>query len=162
LVWRKDKIAGSTVISILEDIMKASELELFRVLGLSQDMDILLKLKERIRKSCPICVLDMTDSFDIGTRYLASYSYDLAILDLETDRKFELLKRVSAHHLPVIVLTEAECHPKTAIHLIMSGVQAFLPRSKAKEIVPVIEKILHIKSMATWKQPLKILEKILL
>ena len=141
--------------------MKASALELIRVLGLSRETDLLLDVKEQIRRSCPICLFDMADTFEIGTQYLASYSYDLVILDLETDRRHELLKRVSSHNFPLIVLVEDECDPKTAVHLIMSGVQLFLPRSKTKEIVPAIEQIFNIKSMATWKRPFKRLEQIL-
>jgi DNA-binding NarL/FixJ family response regulator len=141
--------------------MKASALELIRVLGLSQETDLLLIVKEQIRKSCPICLFDMADTFEIGAQYLASFSYDLVILDLETDRRYELLKRASSHNLPVIVLIEDECHPKIVTHLIMSGVQSFLPKSKITEIVPAIEQILHIKSMTTWKRTFKRLEEIL-
>jgi hypothetical protein len=157
------KFTGSILItvSIQEGIMKASELELIRVLGLSQEADLLLIVKEQIRRFCPICLFDMADTFDIGVQYLASYSYDLVILDLKTDRRYELLKRASSHNLPAIVLIEDECDPKTAIHLIMSGVQSFLPKSKITEIVPAIEQILHIKSMTTWKRTFKKLEKIL-
>ena len=116
--------------------MKASALELIRVLGLSQETDLLLIVKEQIRKSCPLCLFDMADAFEIGAQYLASFSYDLVILDFETDRRYELLKRAFSHKLPVILLMEDECHPKTVTHLIMSGVQSFLPKSKIAEIVP--------------------------
>ena len=141
--------------------MKASALELIRVLGLGQDTDLLLFVKEKIRKSCPICLFDMADTFEIGAQYLASFSYDLVILDLEADRKFELLKRASSHKIPLIVLIEDGCHPKTAIHLMMSGVQTFLPKSEITEIVPAIEQILHIKPMPMWKRTFKRFEEIL-
>jgi DNA-binding NarL/FixJ family response regulator len=157
------KSSGSILItvSMQEDIMKASELELIRVLGLSRDADLLLTVREQIRRFCPICLFDMADTFENGAQYLASFSYDLVILDLETDRRYELLKRASSHNLPVIALIGCQCDPKTAIHLIMSGVRSFLLKSEIKEIVPAIEQILHIKSMTTWKRTFKKLEEIL-
>ena len=73
--------------------MKESILNGKSILAVDDEPDVLEVLEEEIREACPGCTFDKSTTFEDATQKLASYTYDLIILDIMRVRGFDLLAK---------------------------------------------------------------------
>jgi len=62
--------------------MKESILRGKRILAVDDEPDVLEVLREEILAACPSCQVDKAATFEQASQMLASYIYDLLILDI--------------------------------------------------------------------------------
>jgi hypothetical protein len=133
------------------NIMKESVMKRKKVLGLGEEPGLLMNLEEEISGACPECWFDKATNYDVGVQYLASYIYDLVILDFAVVRALDLLDQAAMRNFPTIVLLDNGVPPEALKRL---GVQSFFPKDRLKEIVPSIEGIIARERMPKWKRSL--------
>ena len=74
--------------------MKESVLSKRRILAVDDEPDVLMLLEEEILDACPSCQLDKATRYEEAAQLLASWTYDLVILDIMGVRGFERLEDV--------------------------------------------------------------------
>ena len=131
--------------------MKESVMKRKKVLGLGEEPDLLINLEEKILGACPECWFDKASNYDVGVQYLASYTYDLVILDFAVVRALDLLDQAAMRNFPTVILMDNGVPPEALRRL---GTPSFLPKDKLKEIVPTIEGIIARERMSKWKRGL--------
>ncbi len=75
------------------------------VLAVDDEPDILTVLQEEIKEACPDCFFDKATTYQEAVERLASWTYDLVILDIMGVRGFDLLKNAVIRNFPVVMLT---------------------------------------------------------
>ncbi len=139
--------------------MKESVLNGKTILAVDDESDVLTILEEEIRQECPACTLDKATTFEEASQKLASYSYDLVILDIMGVRGFDLLKRAAIKKLPVAMLTAHALTPDALKRSIELGARAYLPKEMLGEVIPFLEDILTYEYLSGWNRLLRKLEK---
>ncbi len=140
------------------DRMKESILNGKSILAVDDEPDVLDILEEEIRTACSKFTLDKATTFERASQMLASYTYDLVILDIMGVRGFDLLGRVVAKNIPVAMLTAHALTPEALKRSIEMGARAYLPKEKLGEIVPFLEDVLKYEYLPGWKRLLTKLE----
>ena len=92
--------------------MKESILSNKRILAVDDEPDVLMVLEEEILDACPHCHLDKATTFEEAAQLLASWTYDLVILDIMGVRGFELLEDAVTRNFPVGMLTAHALTPE--------------------------------------------------
>ena len=75
--------------------MKESILNGKSILAVDDESDVLTVLEEEILGACPQCQFDKATTFEEASQRLASYTYDIVILDIMGVRGFDLLERAA-------------------------------------------------------------------
>jgi CheY-like chemotaxis protein len=132
--------------------MKESILSNKRILAVDDEPDVLMVLEEEILDACPNCQFDKATTFEEATQLLASWSYDLVILDIMGVRGFELLEEAVTRNFPVVMLTAHALNPEALKRSIELGARAYLPKEKLGETVPFLEDVLTQKNLPGWKR----------
>lgn len=138
--------------------MKESILNGKSILAVDDEPDVLEVLAEEIRGACPKCTLDKATTFEDATQKLASYSYDLIILDIMGVRGFDILERAVLKKIPVAMLTAHALTPEALKRSMEMGARAYLPKEKLGETVPFLEDVLTYEYLPGWKRLLMKLE----
>jgi DNA-binding NarL/FixJ family response regulator len=81
---------------------------------------------------------------------MASWTYDLVILDIMGVRGFDLLKNAVTRNFPVVMLTAHALIPEALRQSIELGARAYLPKEKMGEIVPFLEDVLRYENLPGW------------
>jgi CheY-like chemotaxis protein len=131
-----------------------------RVLVVDDEPDVLEVLKKEILWAAPACVLDTAATFEDASRLLASWSYDLAILDIMGVRGFDLLQRATLRQYPIptVMLTAHAFSPESLKKSIELGARAYLPKEMLGDIVPFLEDVLTYEYGPVWRRILKQVE----
>ena len=132
--------------------MKESILSKKRILAVDDEPDVLMVLEEEIQDVYPDCQLDKATTFEEAVQLLASWTYDLVILDIMGVRGFELLEDAVARDVPVAMLTAHALTPEALKRSIALGARTYLPKEKLGEIVPFLEDMLTLEYLPTWKR----------
>jgi CheY-like chemotaxis protein len=135
-----------------EGKMKESVLSNKRILAVDDEPDVLMVLEEEILDACPDCRLDKAATFEEATQLLASWTYDLVILDIMGVRGFELLEEAVNRTFPVAMLTAHALTPEALKRSIELGARSYLPKEKLGEIVPFLEDVLTHELLPGWKR----------
>jgi len=139
--------------------MKASILNGKFILAVDDERDVLEVLEDEIREACPSCTFDRASTFEEASQRLASYTYDLILLDIMGVRGFDLLERAVLRKLPVVMLTAHALTPEALKRSIELGARAYLPKEKLGEIVPFLEDVLTYEYLPGWKRLLSKMER---
>ena len=120
------------------------------ILAVDDDPDVLAVLEEEIRAACPNCTFDKAATYTEASERMASFIYDLVILDIRGVRGFGLLKKAVICNFPVALLT---AHPLTpeALGDYSKEVHAYLPKERLSEIVPFLEEALKYHYLPGWR-----------
>lgn len=131
--------------------MRESVLENKMILAVEDDPDVLAVLEEEIRAACPNCTFDKAATYKEASERMASFIYDLVILDVGGVRGFDLLRKAAHCNFPVALLT---AHPLTpeALGCHSNRVHAYLPKERLSEIVPFLEEALKHHSPPGWRR----------
>ncbi len=123
--------------------MKRSILKGKVILAVGGDPGMLAVLEEQIKEVAPGCFFDKAATYIEATERMASWTYDLVIVDGMEVRGFDILENAAARKYPVVMLTD---HPVGSEVLRRSselGARAYLPKTKVAEIVPFLEGVLR-------------------
>ena len=132
--------------------MKESVLSGKSILAVDDEPDVLEVLEEEIRGACPNCTFDRATNFEQASQKLASFTYDLVILDIMGVRGFDLLERAVLKKLPVAMLTAHALTPEALKRSFEMGARAYLPKEKLGEIVPFLEDVLTYEYLPGWRR----------
>jgi CheY-like chemotaxis protein len=140
--------------------MQGSALQGKTILIVDDEPDVRAVLKEEILEAVPGCIVNMAGSYEEAIELLASYTYDLAILDLMGVRGFDLLKIAvnRPRPLPVVILTAHMHSPKSLKRSIELGARAYIPKDKLGDVVRHLEDVIKYEYGPAWKRVLKQLE----
>ncbi len=130
------------------------------VLAVDDEPDVLQVLKDEILSAAPKCVLKTATTFEDALELLASFTFDLAILDVMGVRGFDLLRRAvsGSYPIPTVMLTAHAFSPEALKTSVELGARAYLPKERLGSVVPVLEDILTYEYGATWRRVLKVVE----
>jgi len=135
--------------------MEQSVLSGKSILAVDDEPDVLAVLEEEILGACPNCRFDKATTFQEASQKLASFTYDIVILDIMGVRGFELLERAVARGFPVAMLTAHALSPEALKRSMELGARAYLPKEKLGEIVPFLEDVLKYDYLPGWKRLLE-------
>lgn len=138
--------------------MKGSILDGKSILAVDDEPDILTTLEEEILGACPNCFFDKATTFDKARQRMASYTYDLMILDIMGVNGFDLLERADTKNIPVVMFTAHDLTPEALKKSIEMGARAYLPKDKLGGIVPFLEDVLTYDRATGWKRLMNKLE----
>ena len=137
--------------------MKESLLNSKRILAVDDEPDVLELIKEEILGAAPNCVLDTATTYEGALELMASWTYDLVILDIMGVRGFDLLglavKR--EYPFPTVILTAHALSPEFLRTSIEMGARAYLPKQALGALVPFLEDVLTYEYGAVWRRVLK-------
>ena len=125
------------------------------ILAVDDEPDVLTVLEEEIKEACPNCIFDKTTTYKEAVERMASWTYDLVILDIMGVRGFDLLKKAVARQFPVVMLTAHALNPEALRQSIEWGARAYLPKEKMGEIVPFLEDVLGYENLPGWARLLQ-------
>jgi DNA-binding response OmpR family regulator len=122
------------------------------VLAVDDEQDVLETIRDLLPESG--VVLHTATTFELARELLASYSYDLVILDIMGVRGFDLLKIASIHKLPTVMLTAHAVNPDGLRQSIQLGARAYLPKDMIHSLVPFLEDVMKLNYQTVWKKAL--------
>jgi CheY-like chemotaxis protein len=122
-----------------EGAMKESALNDKRVLAVDDETDVLDSLEELILADAPQCRVDRATTHADAVAKMDANRYDLAVLDIMGVDGFDLLRKIAAQGIPVVMLTAHALNPEALKKSIELGARAYLPKDKLAEIVPYLE-----------------------
>jgi len=149
---------GLTIPLIKEEIvMKKSILNHKWILLVDNEPDVLIVLEEEILKIAPNCHIDKTTHYKNAAERLASFTYDLVILDSLTGRSSDLLSRAVTrfHPFPVVILTSRSSDQGVLKGFLKMGAQICLPKQNSGDIIPFLEDVVRHESFPRWKRLLE-------
>ena len=123
-----------------------------RILAVDDEPDVLGVLEDEILQACPTCKIDKATKYKEANEMIASYTYDLVILDIMGVKGFDLLKRAVARNFPVAMLTAHALTPEALKRSIELKARSYLPKEKLGEIVPFLEDVLTNEFGPGWKR----------
>jgi len=123
-----------------------------RILAVDDEPDVLGVLEEEILQACPTCKIDKATTYKEANEMMASWTYDLVILDIMGVRGFDLLKRAVIRNFPVAMLTAHALTPEALKRSIELKARSYLPKEKLGEIVPFLEDVLTSEYGPGWKR----------
>ncbi len=131
-----------------------------RILAVDDEPDVLAVLKDEIMAAAPRCNLETATRFEEASELLASWTYDLLILDIMGVRGFDLLRRATArtYPIPTVMLTAHAFSPESLKKSIELGARAYLPKERLGEVVPFLEDVLTYEYGPAWRRILKQIE----
>jgi CheY-like chemotaxis protein len=129
-----------------------------RVLAVDDEPDILNVLGEEILQAAPKCQFDKATTYEEAVERMASWTYDVVVLDIMGVRGFDLLELAVNRNFPVAMLTAHALTPEALKRSYEMKARAYLPKEKLGEIVPFLEDLLIYEYLPGWKRLLKKLE----
>ena len=134
--------------------MPSSEILRDKVILLVDDEQDVLDIISEELSSVHDLKLDTAATFEKGTEFLVSYTYDLVVLDIMGVRGFDLLKIAANANLPVVMLTAHALNPESVKRSIELGARAYLPKDKLGSLIPFLEDVLSLNYQSVWKKAL--------
>ncbi|MBW1801985.1 MAG: response regulator [Deltaproteobacteria bacterium] len=112
-----------------------------KVLIVDDEKDILELLTELL----DLCKIDAAATFDEAKGFLETYDYDVAILDIQGVKGFELLELANQRGIPALMLT---AHALTADNLKKSaekGASYYAPKDEINDIAIFVADVIEAK-----------------
>jgi CheY-like chemotaxis protein len=138
--------------------MTESILDGKRILAVDDEPDVLAVLEEEILGACPKAIFDKATTYEEAVERMASWTYDIVILDIMGVRGFDLLELAVNRNFPVVMLTAHALSPQALKRSIEMKARAYLPKESLGEVVPFLEDVLKYEYLPGWKRLLKRLE----
>jgi len=138
--------------------MTESILDGKRILAVDDEPDVLAVLEEEILGACPKATFDKAATYEEAVERMASWTYDIVILDIMGVRGFDLLELAVNRNFPVVMLTAHALSPQALKRSIEMKARAYLPKESLGEVVPFLEDVLKYEYLPGWKRLLKRLE----
>ena len=116
------------------------------VLAVDDEPDVL----EAIEEELDMCLLNKARDYNTAIQYLASYTYDIVILDIMGVNGFELLKDSVSRGFPTVMLTAHALSPESLKKSIKLGAVSFLPKEKLSELKLYLEDVVLGGGKPVW------------
>lgn len=123
-----------------------STLEEKTVLIVDDEPDVL----EAVSEELDMCIIHKAQDYKTALQYLASYNYDIVILDIMGVRGFELLKETVSRGFPTVMLTAYAVSPESLKKSIKLGAVSFLPKDKIVELSSFLEDVVLGGGKPVW------------
>ena len=118
------------------------------VLVVDDEPDILDTVAEQL----DMCRVHKAKDYDTALQMLASFTFDIVILDIMGVRGFELLKNSVSRGFPTVMLTAHAFTTDALKKSIKIGAVSFLPKEKLSEIVSFLEDVVLGGGKSVWKK----------
>jgi CheY-like chemotaxis protein len=118
------------------------------VLAVDDEPDVL----EAIEEELDMCLLNTASDYNTAIQYLASYTYDIVILDIMGVNGFELLKDSVSRGFPTVMLTAHALSPESLKKSIKLGAVSFLPKEKMPELRSYLEDVVLGGGKPVWRK----------
>ena len=125
------------------------------ILVVDDEPDVLTVLEEEIKEAYPDAIVHNATTYKEASARLASWTYDLVVLDIMGVRGFDLLRNAVLRQFPVVMLTAHALSPEALRQSIELGARAYLPKEKIGEIVPFLEDVLRYENLPGWARLLQ-------
>jgi CheY-like chemotaxis protein len=116
------------------------------VLIVDDEPDVL----EAISELLDMCHLNTAQDYDTAVQLLASYTFDIVILDIMGVDGFKLLKNSVYRGFPTVMLTAHALTPDALKESIKLGAVSFLPKEKMSEIDLYLEDVVLGAGKSVW------------
>ena len=118
------------------------------VLIVDDEPDVLEALAEQL----DMCRVDKALDFHTAVQLLASYTYDIVILDIMGVDGFALLKNAVSRGFPTVMLTAHALTTESLKRSIKMGAVSFLPKEKMAEIESFLEDVVLGGGKSVWEK----------
>jgi len=118
------------------------------VLVVDDEPDVL----ETVSEELDMCLVDKAGDYNTAMQYLASYTYDMVILDIMGVNGFELLQNAVDRGFPAVMLTAHALTPDALKKSIKLGAVSFLPKDKMSELRPFLEDVVLGGGKPVWNR----------
>ena len=116
------------------------------VLIVDDEADIL----ETVEEELDMCLVHKAQDYDTAVQYLASYTYDIVILDIMGVDGFTLLKDAVNRGFPTTMLTAHALTPDALKKSMKLGAVFFLPKENLSELKEFLETAVLQKGKSSW------------
>ena len=116
------------------------------VLIVDDEPDVL----EAISELLDMCQLSTAQDYDTAVQLLASYTFDIVILDIMGVDGLQLLAEAVQREIPTVMLTAHALTPKALKESIKLGAVSFLPKERMSEIDLYLEDIVLGGGKSVW------------
>jgi DNA-binding NtrC family response regulator len=118
------------------------------VLVVDDEPDIL----EIVAEELDMCLVDKAQDHDTAVQYLASYTYDIVILDIMGVNGFDLLQNAVDRGFPTVMLTAHAVTPDALKKSMKLGAVTFLPKDKISELQSFLEDVVLGEGKPVWEK----------
>jgi CheY-like chemotaxis protein len=118
------------------------------VLVVDDEPDVL----ETVAEELDMCLVDKAQDYNTAVQYLASYTYDIVILDIMGVNGFDLLQNSVDRGFPTVMLTAHALTPDALKKSIKLGAVTFLPKEKMSELRSFLEDVVLGGGKPVWKK----------
>jgi DNA-binding NtrC family response regulator len=106
---------------------------------LLKDKDVLIvddepDVTDLVEEILDMCFVTKANDYDTADQYLASYKFDIVVLDIMGVNGFDLLKTSVKRGFPTVMLTAYALTPEALEKSIKLGAVSFLPKQKMNEL----------------------------
>mgnify|MGYP000343791621 CR=1 FL=1 len=99
-----------------------------------------------------MCRVQKDKDYNTALQLLASYTFDIVILDIMGVRGFELLKHAVSRGFPTVMLTAHALTPEALKKSIKLGAVSFLPKEKMSELESFLEDVVLGGGKSAWEK----------
>jgi CheY-like chemotaxis protein len=107
---------------------------------------------DTIAELLDMCRVHKAKDYNTALQLLASYTFDIVILDIMGVDGFELLKHAVSRGFPTVMLTAHALTPEALKKSIKLGAVSFLPKEKMSEIEPFLEDVVLGGGKSVWEK----------
>ena len=116
------------------------------ILIVDDEPDVLDTLAELL----DMCQIHKAKDYDSALQLLASYTFDIVILDIMGVKGFELLKHSVSREFPTVMLTAHALTAESLKKSIRLGAVSFLPKEKMPEIESYLSDVVLGGGNSVW------------
>ena len=120
------------------------------ILVVDDEPDVLDAIAEQL----DMCRLYRAKDYEIAMQLLASFKFDIVILDIMGVRGFELLKKSVSKGFPTVMLTAHALTPEALKESMQLGAVSFLPKEMMAELDTYLVDIITGSKKTVWKNQL--------
>ena len=118
------------------------------ILIVDDEPDVLDTIAEQL----DMCRVHKAKDYNKALQLLASYTFDIVILDIMGVRGFELLKHAVSRGFPTVMLTAHALTPDALKKSIKLGAVSFLPKEKMSELESFLEDVVLGGGKSAWEK----------
>ncbi|MEJ2731270.1 MAG: response regulator [Deltaproteobacteria bacterium] len=107
---------------------------------------------DTIAELLDMCRVHKAKDYNTALQLLASYTFDIVVLDIMGVDGFELLKHAVSRGFPTVMLTAHALTPEALKKSIKLGAVSFLPKEKMSEIEPFLEDVVLGGGKSVWEK----------
>jgi DNA-binding NtrC family response regulator len=118
------------------------------VLVVDDEPDVL----ETVEEELDMCMVHKAQDENTAVQYLASYTYDIVILDIMGVNGFSLLQNSVDRGFPTVMLTAHAVTPEALKKSMKLGAVTFLPKDKMSELQSFLEDVVLGEGKPVWEK----------